>query len=315
MAHITQHETKLSDEGEVRAVLEPVGLPHLNPSLESHHQVQSAIPPWSDSPRTRAAVPRPYWTRYLQDRVIHHKWHNKSDVWLQANKAAGTLRRVVITGLLNEQEAKLVRSEFEKRGAKDLKAIVDEIITSRDRRAYQKEFEHFLLDLRAYFAWQNSEVVESGGRILPISKSSLKPDDIRLLREVFARLPASSSRQHRTATTRRNAFNDLKTARQKVKEKSADVANEGVMAWVNARVQVADQAGKSTRSTALYDDYSKWARSHGDNRGEKAESKRTTLTQKKWGDMMCRLFDRRRDGRGHLYRVTLKRSAPSGKAD
>lgn len=183
--------------------------------------------------------------------------------------------------------------------------------------------------MRDYFDWENEQVVESGGRLigLPISKSNLRPEDIALLRDVFALLPRTlfdpfflredSPRSlyihdERCPTcggnnkAKKDSFEDLRTTRKKL---TAEVADEGFMAWVSERL-IPDKPGKWTRSTELFQDYENWVRTYGNNMGERRQSKAALLSQTgKWGDLMHKLFVRKRSGKGNRYRVTLKRQA------
>lgn len=301
----------LTDEEAVRASLEPLALPHLHPN-----ELRTPNPP--------------YWARYLRDRSPQFTWHGQTDVWVQAKEEAGLLLQVVISGLQDEQEAKFLRSEFRRRQARveELNALVADVISTRDRRAHQETFKYYLENVRDYFEWENGQAVESGGFFtgLPVSKSNLVSDDIALLRGVFERLPRTlfnpvTLREDSPESlgirdepcplcggktkTKREIVKKLKVARDKVKALSTQLSDEGFKAWLGERVQ--DKTEKWMRPTALYEDYASWIRTHGKNKGERSEAKRTAMSQKKWGALMRKSYDYRRDGNGGFYRAALKR--------
>lgn len=310
MPQVARDDIPLADEEAIRAILVSLRLPQQYPEPVDREKHPAVTAHWDALP---------YWGRYLDDGVTTQKWTGQDDVWLTANEADGFLRRVVICGLKDEKEARLLRIEAARLRhatgtlltAADIARLSEELTSDpeRARREYQELFRYHLLRTHLFFAWSDGEVVETDGFILPISRSGLRQEDIELLRQVFTRLPPATSKLTEPGSTsgKRSPVKDLKTAREKVKQHGAEVADEGFRAWVAERLRAPD--AKWTRSTPLYEDYARWIRQHGGNRGERGESKRTALLPKKWGEMMCSLYDRRRDGRGNLYRVLLKGAA------
>lgn len=309
--------------------------PHPDPAIEA---IRSTIPPWGDAPYNP-----PYWQRRLPYRDTACRWHENTDVWLTADEQASLLRRVVISGLKDEDEAKTVRYQVKLRqaasnkplGISGIEAVTTHIAATRDERTNQRNFLILLTTVRQYFKWTDGEVVETEGTILAISKRGLKSDDIELLRQVFARLPdiTESSKQYAInigdielvtepvdiddgdcpicgggqAKARNKPVKNLKDAREKVEKFSAKVADEVFLAWVNTRTRVPDTP-TYTKFKELYQDYVKWVKSYGHNKGERAESKRTAATPPKFGRMMGATFDRTHDARNRKYRVLLKRA-------
>lgn len=299
-------ERQLSDDEAVSQFIDDLGLAHRNPK-----ELPGPNPP--------------YWARYLHKDWPAFKWHKKFAVWLFADVGADKLRCVVVSGLKDEKEAKLLRSEIRRRsaGIAEIETIVDEVISTREERAYQETFRRCLKDVRFYFTWDNGRIIESDGRILPISAFNLRPGDQKLLQDVFALLPRTQFRWGRNpssvqvddercptcggkAKAQIKTAQDLRAARKEVKKHAAQFSDEGFTAWVSERLQV--KTDKWTRSkSVLYEDYKKWIRTYGDNNGERVEAKSTALSLKKWGALMRKLADYERDGKGGRYRVALKR--------
>jgi hypothetical protein len=318
MPEVTRDTIPLSDEKAVKAIIAALGLKPYHPETLTPHPSQDAAPPWESTLM--------YWQRYFYRGQFRPSWKGKTDIWLTVDEDEDVLRRVVITGLEDEQTAKRLRYEFTFRGRvdADIERLVQEDAATRELRQYQTEFQGHLEYVRDYFKWEGTEVVESDGRILPISRSSLTPDDIKLLREVFARLPATrlirvnkprvKVQEARCETcgeraeTKRSPVTDLSGARKRVAALATDFGDETFEDWQQECV-AADRPDAWTRSSELYSSYLRWIANREVSRPEKTELRRTALTQKRWGDLMHKQFDRRRDGKGNLYRVRLKRVA------
>ena len=66
------------------------------------------------------------------------------------------------------------------------------VVSKRDERGYQKQFESVLRQVRQLFLWRDGQVVEARGRFgVPVNKM-VTPEDVELLREVYRRLPPPS---------------------------------------------------------------------------------------------------------------------------
>jgi len=316
MPKATPDETPLADESAIRAIVHRLGLSpqYSEPADRAKHPTVTAH--WDALP---------YWGRYFDDKVVRYKWTGRDDVWLAADADGGALRRVVISGLKDEKEARVLRAEAIKLRAAtgvrlttdDIARLAEEIASDpeRERRDYQRTFRYHLTYIHRYFEWSDGEVRESKGHILPISQSTLQPDDVDLLRAVFARLPPSDSKvtlRDDAPRAKAEPIKSLKKAREKVKQHSGEYAEAGFDAWVSECLQTKTDKWSRSRDP-LYVHYKAWTRKggHGQNLGEKAEAKVTGLSEVKWGMLMRRRFPDawRQDKRSILYRVTVKRGA------
>ena len=271
---------------------------------------------------------RPFWQTYFSPYVRRQAWRGGVETWLQADETV--LHRVAIRGLKDEQEAAAIRLEraHHRIVGEDLEQLVERVTSDQDREARKRHdtFVSCLSRVREYFRWEAGEVVESGGRLLPISKIGLPADDVEVLRQVFMRLRERSFRpsdkikvEDEACPTcgsdgkpKRSVVKDLKAARGKVRQHSGAYADAGFAAWVDQCLQTKTDDWSRAR-TPLYAHYCEWVRKggHGGNRGEKAEAKATVLSEVRWGRLMRLRFPDawRQDKQSILYRVTVKKGA------
>ena len=313
MLEITYDEISLNDEPAIKTLIDELELPQ---------QYREPKPAELKSFPTLAAdwAARPYWARYLDDRVNTYHWTGKLDIWLTADVEGGVLRRLVIKGLHGKREAEALRADCRRVRVQTGKRLTpDDINRTADELfnpigyPHQRTFESALRNLRSYFKWEERNAVDGEGIILRIGELKLPPEDVELLREVFRRLPqigGAVTVQDGLPRTKRSAVKSLKQAREKVKQHSDDFADEGFDAWADKCLQTKTERWSRAR-TPLYEHYRNWIRSggHGQNRGERFEAKATVLSEVKWGKAMRRRFPDawRRDKSSILYRVVLKR--------
>lgn len=313
MAEIKRDSIPLDHDLEVLAIIHALGLKPV--------------------PRSRSDPPiTEYWQPYffILDRQV---WKNGVETWMRAED--GFLKRIVVSGLKDEREARALRREWDHRRPREtFEQIVKRITTDDDREARERHetFLSCLRYVRTYFSWEDGAVVEGSGRLgLPLSKIKLSAEDKEVLRQVFMRLQERSFAPDDFGIERpikvddaacptcggkgqrkRSVVKDLKTAREKVKQHSGAYADEGFAAWVDQCLQTKTTDWSPAR-TQLYAHYREWVRKggHGGNRGEKAEAKATVLSEVKWGQLMRLRFpdacDRRKTGM--FYRVKVKRGA------
>ena len=329
MVEIARDEIPLDDERKIRAIIKRLGLPQLDPS--AYRTVADDLSP--ERPVAfRPSKPLAHWERYLQDGKTALIWHNKTDIWLTVNVDAGVLYRLVISGLSAEKDAKVLRSEaWRLRAASDeplsldaIERMANEVVSKRAERDYQDTFLHCLKQVRHFFEWENGRVVEGGGWLLPISKMSLRAEDIELLRQVYAALPRTIF--HPTGEERpaipieddlcplcggegTNKEIDQETPLKDRKAARKQIADRGFAAWLNARLTDEDKPGIWTRPRVLYDDYVSWIGSKREEqtRGDFAEERAATMSSTAWGRAMGERYTRRRDGKNNLYNVRLKK--------
>lgn len=342
MPEVTVDDTPLSDEKAVDAILDSLDVPEL-PFIGPRRD-PARPPPFLKTELEKAewAKPLPEWTRRLYDGYLFQKWHAKCDVWLQVSEERGTLLRVIISGLLDEKEAKLLRSEFSRytvESPRKLTDIVNEIVATRDRRKYQEDFLYALKEVRNCFTWQDGVVVEDRRpriaviKVTKVTKEDferrvngveLSPDDVALLRAVYERLPRTffdRNRDMEAGIKIKGEFCPMcgQRAAQTKKRKNykrrgevvryLDEFNKGYPQelfdkWVSQRVK----PGDFTSTTDLYSDYEVWVAEYGANRPEKAVAKSTILTSNKFSRVMKTtnyIFCKRNRANG--YRARLKR--------
>jgi hypothetical protein len=274
---------------------------------------------------------RSNWRRELFRSRVHHNyflcvWQRKRDTWLVANDNEGFVRRVIIRGLQDEQEAKVVRSEFARRAGReklklkpaDIERVAREVVSGRAEREYQRTFRSCVARIGDYFMWRDGTAVPSDGYILPIAKL-LKPADADLLRVVFERLPhanvdpnyaedesrARIDLEERCPTCgrepqeagKRGTYKRRADLLKRLAEFNDEYPRSVFDSWRGQRLA----EGKGTLSSTLYRDYVSWAGKHGDNRAERRTSEETLLTHNKWGRLMAARFARKRSSRGDVY--------------
>jgi hypothetical protein len=328
MVEVVTDEISLSDERTIRAIVQRLGLPHLSPD-------------WI----TVVSFGRPleqfaYWERYLVDRNTKFVWRGKRDVWLTPHEKEGTLHRVVIEGLQSRQDAEALRSEVWKyrHSTKErltpdvIHRIAEKVAASRPLRLYQATFRHALSKVRHYFKWEDGEVVEADGWLLPVSKLKLSDHDVETLRRVYAALPPTifgpdgqdpssvnindapcplCGGVNKTKTEEPKPLQERRTARKEVEDRR-EVSDKAFMAWVNERLMDEDKPGTWTLTGTLYDDYFSWTCTY-DKEGERtvgeyAEQKAAVLSKTAWGTLMGRMFAKRKDGKkGYWYNVRLRK--------
>ncbi len=308
---VTHDQTLLTNEQAVKAILDAIGVPYLSGK--------------SQEPPSGRSEPSD-WSRRLHHNYLFRKWYTGCDVWVAANEKTGYLHRVVIDGLLDEKEARVVRSEFARRGAKlaDVERVARDVVGTRERRKYQNNFQGALMDVRNYFKWQDGAVIESRGRFLPLDSFNFSTEDVALLRAVYERLPpttfdptgrhdadrlkvdpevcptcGSTGKAKRTSTAKTRS-----ELRKRLGQFNRDYPAEVFNAWMQTRLR----AGGFTVATELYADYRNWAAKHGDSMNERRASKDMLLTLNKWGRLMVAgPYTPHRRNRGKGYRVTLRR--------
>jgi len=328
MVEIASDTIRLSDDEAILRLVQEYDLPLAFPERSPSKPHNDPLPqvPWG-------TVRRPLSDSYFTGLRMEF-WHGNQDVWLRFDHKSDELRRTVVTGLKDEKEAKVLRSEAWRRvdrdgnplSGPDVRQLAARIIDERSQREYQSSFEGFLQMVRQCFKWDDGEVAEDNGGVFPINQSRLRADDIELLRQVYIRLPPPLYDRHSDHDRRfialkdalcplcgnepkakKSPVKDLKAAREKVKALTPEVADAGFKAWVEARLHI-DLSGKGLGSTALYRDYCSWLANFGDNKGERKEAKSTALSHKVWGHLMTSRFEGERSAKGNVYFVRLKRA-------
>lgn len=330
MPEVTYDEIALTDERKVRAVIKRLG----QPRLDGEWLAVAAF--------GRPLAELAFWEKYILDGRTYFVWRDKHDVWLTADGKSGVLRRVVISGLAVEKDAKVLRSDAwrtrseigQRLTTDEIKQLAVEVVKQRPARQYQELFRSSLRDIRLNFEWHKGEVVEAAGRILPIGKLSLRSDDIELLRQVYARLPRTTFSptgedpgtfnvrdEHcplcggaaKANISQAAPLADRKTSRNEVADAAKkDIRKADFMTWVSARLTDEDR-GSWTHTRTLYQDYENWLAKRGDDQTVTAhgESKAAKMNHTSWGTLMGRMYAKRRNGRGnnegYLYGVRLKK--------
>jgi hypothetical protein len=105
----------------------------------------------------------------------------------------------------------------------------------------------------------------------------------------------------------------IATLRKQLEDLTPDYADAAFNGWVRENLRP-DPSGRGMAAADLYEDYRRFVRGFGENDGEKALSKVTTLSVKKWGSTMRGRFEARRDGHGARYPLLLKLEPRARKA-
>jgi len=313
MAEIKRDTIPLADDAAIQALAERLGLEPLKKDPDRTHY--------------RPIPDKPVWERYFWRSVHRWEWSNGEQYLLRVDDPV--LTRVVISGLKDEKEGRAVVLEctFHRKQDETLDDIVARVVSDADREERERYsgFVGALRDVRQYFEWHDGTVVESQGKLAPISQIGLPPEDIEVLRQVFLRLRVKSSVPGATLRLAneacpacgqkkvpREVVKDLKAARKKVSKLAGEYADEGFNAWASQCLKTKTDQWSRARDP-LYAHYSTWMRAggHGGNTGEKAEAKMAVLSEVQWGRAMRRSFPEayRRDKVGMLYRVGIRLGA------
>ena len=238
----------------------------------------------------------------------------------------------VISGLMDEQEAKLLRQwwcrEFNAAGPieqDDLQRLAERLEAERPQRARAVAFEKALSKIRWYFDHRGEQTGK--GFFLPLSKLNLPEEDVELLRKVAERLPEevryerfmpehswADPRDVKIARTKRQrdapkpkSEKKVRAARQRAKARK-EIGDKGFKAWFDDRLTELDAVGVWSRPKPLYDDYVEWTqnRPEGQTMADYREIKAAPLSIAGWGRVMSRVVPKRRDGSNNLYNVRLK---------
>lgn len=330
MPNVMHDEIPLDDDRAIRAIIKRLALPRLEGT-------------WLEVGRFGRPLDQlAFWERYMLERRTYFVWRDKADVWITAHADAGVLRRVVIFGLTDKKDAEALRSSAWRLRAEkqqtptihQIERLAEQVMEGREERIYQEHFRRYLRDVRHYFRWQDGEVIEGPGRLLPISKLGLREDHLDLLRQVYAALPLTSfsptgedpssvdltdepcplcgGRAKADAKTP-TPLKERKASRRDVADAATkNIAKGDFMLWVNSRLTDED-TGVWTHTRELFQDYERWLAKRQDDDTVKshAESKAASMSMTMWGTLMGQMYTKRRNGRGKdrgfLYGVRLRK--------
>ena len=312
--HVERTEVDIDDDRALRALVARVGLPHLD------------FTGWN-------APPDRYLDRYLYQVGPTFHWRSGTDHWFAESKKQRMLGAYVISGLMDEQEAKLLRQwwcrEFNAAGPieqDDLQRLAERLEAERSQRARAKTFESALRRIRTYFD-HDGQMPKLQYNGAPPPKLNLPDDDMDLLREVARRLPEEvryerympehswadpkdvkiAPEKRQRDALRPKIEKKVRAARQRAKARK-NIGDEGLKAWLDDRLTDFNAVGVWSRPKPLYDDYVNWTqnRPEGQTMTDYREVKASPLSIAGWGRAMSRVVQKRRDGSNNWYNVRLK---------